>query len=212
MPATYDKRTIWALAGMLLVTMCYATIRYVVSGAVLPSNIPLFIVNKAMSLSATIALLLSAASYFSNNNDGSRTWGVISFNLAVIHVMLSMLLLSPEYYESFFTYDGLKRMNIKGELSMFFGIMGAYTYFKLVSSKHGTKAMAYFKLISTFCIGSHIFIMAVMSWLPWKWGNRFYMPPISLLGFLCVGLAFLIYLQRKDAKIAEARAAGKAAS
>lgn len=191
---------------MILIALCYAVTRYVISGAVLPSNIPLYIMNKVMSLTAVGALLFSAVSYFKDDNQGARVWGIFSFNMAIIHVMLSMLLMGPEYYYNFFTFEGDKRMNIKGELSMFFGVLGAFTYFKLVGSKHGTKTMAYLKLASTFCIGSHIFIMAVKSWLPWTWDKKFNMPPISLLGFICVGLAFLIYLKMKDAKKAEANA------
>jgi hypothetical protein len=207
MPAIYDRKSIGTLSIMLLVAFCYAVTRYVISGAVLPSNIPVYITNKVMSLTAAGALLLSAISYLKDNNMGARTWGTISFNLAILHVMLSMLLMSPEYFEAFFTFEGEKRMNIKGELSMFFGILGAFTYFKLVGSKHGTKAMAYLKLGSTFCIGSHIFIMAAFTWLPWTWGKKLNMPPISLLGFICVALAFLIYLKMKDAKKANANAA-----
>ncbi len=188
---------------ILVIAFAYAITRYVFSGAVSPHNIPVYIANKVLAVSAVFTLLMSALAYLKDNNDGARDWGRASFHIAALHVFFSLVLLNPEYYGSmFYSWDGKEtaRMTIKGELSTGFGLLGAYAYFMLFLTRHGTKAMAYLKLALTFCIGSHLFIMAYQGWLPWTWGKKFNMPPISLLSFIFVGLAFLIYLKMKDAK------------
>jgi len=207
-----DRNTIITLITILASTTVYAVTRYVLSGAVNPENIPVYIINKAVAFSAVIALLLSAIAYLKDNNLGARDWGKISFHLAVVHILLSSPLWGIGYFEQFYfewgTVDGkhvnmrehVNTMKLTGELTMLFGVLGVYTYFMLFLSKHGTKAMAYLKLATTFCIAIHIGIVPYLNWAPWAWSKKFNMPPISLLSFLCVGLAFLIYLKMKDAK------------
>jgi hypothetical protein len=207
-----DTKTIAKLIVILACTISYAVTRYVLSGSVFPENIPAYIVNKAVSLSAAITMLLSAIAYLTDNYQGARNWGIISFHLAAIHVLLSISLWSAGYFESYYyiwgTVDGkiinirehYERMTLTGELTMLFGVLGVYSYFMLFRAKHGTKTMAYLKLVATFCIAIHIAVTPYQSWRPGTWGGKFDMPPISLLGFLCVGLAFVIYLRMKDAK------------
>ena len=193
---------------ILIIAAAYAITRYVLSGAVSPHNIPVYIANKVLAVSAVFAVMMAALAYLKDDNTGARDWGRASFHLAVLHVFFSLVLLSPEYYGSmFYSWIGedTARLTIKGELSIVFGLLGAYAFFMLFISKHGTKAMAYFKLLATFCTGSHLFIMAFSGWLPWTWGKKFYMPPISLLSFIFVTVAFLIYLKMKDAKAENAR-------
>jgi hypothetical protein len=210
-----DNKTIITLTVIMALAISYAVTRYVLSGSVLPENIPAYIINKAVSLSAAIAIFLSAIAYLANNNLGARNWGIISFHLAAIHILLSMSLWGEGYFESYYyvwgTVDGkivnvrehYERMTLTGELTMLFGVLGAYSYFMLFRAKHGTMAMACLKLIATFCIAVHIGVTPYQSWRLGSWGAKFDMPPISLLGFLCVALAFLIYLRLKDVKKTE---------
>lgn len=212
MDKTIDGKTIVKLAVILALTFIYAVTRYVISGTVLPENIPAYIVNKAVSFSAAITLLLSAIAYLTDNKLGARNWGIISFHLAAIHILLAMSLWSAGYFESYYyvwgTVDGkivnvrdyVDRMTVNGELTMLFGVLGAYTYFMLFRAKHGTLAMAYLKLVTTFCIAVHIGVSPYKTWWPGSWGGKLNMPPISLLSFLCVALAILIYLRLKDVK------------
>lgn len=212
MPANIEKKTIAAFLTLLSAALGYALTRYVLSGAVHPENIPLYIVNKAVSLTSVACLLIAALAYVKNDRSRSRTWGAFSFHAAAIHVLLSVMLLNENYFESLYyvwgTVDGsivnvrehTERLKLTGELSLLFGVLGAYAYAMLFRAKQGTRAMAYLKLASTFCVGCHIFVMTVTTWAPWSWRSNFFLPPISLLGFLCVGVAFLIYLRMKDAK------------
>lgn len=192
---------------ILLVASAYAITRYVLSGSVDPQNIPVYIANKVLAVSSVFTIMLAAIAYLKDDNIGAKNWGRTAFHISALHVFFSLALLSPEYYQyQFYFWQDVEttRLTIKGELTILFGLLGAYAYLMLFISKHGTKTMAYLKLAATFCTGSHIFIMAFSGWLPWTWGAKFNMPPISLISFVFITIAFLIYLKMKDAKAANA--------
>jgi len=126
----------------------------------------------------------------------ARDWGIITLHLTIYHVFLSLLILSPEYYD-FYWKDVL---TLEGNLLMSFGALGTYSVVMLYKSRAGTTRMAVFKVLAAFGIGAHIFLMAWKGWLqPERWYGH--MPPISLWSFLFTLVAFGIYLRFEDARI-----------
>jgi hypothetical protein len=173
---------------ILLFAGIYACFRYVVFGEVYWAHIPVYILNKVMAVGAVFTMMISAIGHLQKRRETARNWGVIAFHLTAYHIVLSLMILTPAYYKQFF-WRGLLTFN--AELVMSFG---AYCFVMLFLSKHNTASMYYFKLLATFSVGLHLYLMAYSGWLrPWQWNG--YMPPISLWSFIFVVTAFVIYLR-----------------
>lgn len=187
---------------LLLVAGIYASFRYIVFGEIYWIHLPTKILNKVVAVASVFALLMSAAGYLNNNRQAARDWGIASFHFALYHVVLSLVILSPENYGMFYWQN---KLTLKGEIVMSSGVFSLYCYAMLFFSRPGTAHMAIFKLLITCSAGIHLFAMAYAGWFkPWQWNG--YMPPISLWSFLFVVASFVIYLRLKDIKDYNVRA------
>ena len=184
------------VAVILLIAGIYACTRYVIFSNVYWIQIPVYILNKTMAVAAVFALMLSALGNLRNQGRVARDWGIITLHLTIYHVLLSLMIMSPEYYD-FYWKDVL---TLEGNLLMSFGALGTYCVVMLYMSRAGTTRMAAFKVLASFSIGAHIFLLAWNSWLqPERWYGH--MPPISLWSFLFTLVAFGIYLRFEDARL-----------
>jgi len=181
---------------ILLVAGVYASLRYVVFGGVYWAHIPVYILNKTMAVAAVFTLFLSALGNFKNDKDMARDWGTISLHLALYHVGLSLLILTPEYYKYWF-WQG--KLTFLSEINLTFGVFSTYCYIMLFMTRAKTTHMAVFKLLASVSAGVHIFAMAYGTWFKPQWWHG-YMPPVSLWSFIFTLAAFLIYLKLQDIK------------
>lgn len=124
------KKTVTIFLIVLGLSFLYAIVRYNFVRSVPFDNIPLYISNKAIALSATILIGLSfllgpLARFWPNqlvpHLPLRKHLGVFGFVLAALHAVMSLILLTPAYYPRFFTEDG--RLNFIGETSMLFGVL-----------------------------------------------------------------------------------------
>lgn len=120
-------------------SLLYAIIRYNIVRAVSLDNIPLFIANKAVALSATILIgfsfLLGPLARFWPRQFISHLYlrkhlGLLGFGIAALHALMSLILLNPAYYPRFFSPDG--KLNFIGETSMLSGVL-AFLIFAAIS-------------------------------------------------------------------------------
>ena len=133
------KQSMFVLFTTLVAASIYAFIRYNIVRDVPYSNIPLFIGNKSIALTATILIgisfLLGPLARFFPNIVVPRLYlrkhlGIAGFALAALHALMSLILFSPAYYPKFFLTSG--KMNLIGESSMLFGIL-AFLVFAAIS-------------------------------------------------------------------------------
>ncbi len=195
----------WLVAAFTF-SLAYAVLRYNVFKGVGWQHLPLYIVNKAVSLSAVVLL---ASSYLVGrwirvfHDDPvkrlvlSKFLGLSGFWLAALHVLMSMLLLSPHYYEKFFRDE---KLNLTGELAMLFGAFSLmFLLIPVVSSLPRMKQdlgelwwrrsqrLGYVALTLN---SGHLFAMGYRGWLDvsaWPGG----LPPITMIAFF-IGLLPLI--------------------
>ena len=186
----------------------YAMIRYHVFGGVEWSHFPLFIGNKAISLSAVFFI---AASYLvgktmrGHDSDPAlrliliKFCGLMGFSLAVIHSFMALLLFSPEYYPNFFEEGG--RLNLTGELSMAFGVLSlwclsvtAITSLPFMYEAVGEDRWKRGQRMGYFClalVAGHVLVMGFAGWLkPAGWHG--YLPPISLVALIAAAVPLLV--------------------
>ncbi len=171
---------------IFITAFLYSVIRYNIVGPVPIAEIPLFIMNKAISFSMVIIFAFSARSYFKSAIQEFINSMSILKGFALIHILISISLLSQQYYPKFFTND---KLSLFGNLTIFFGIISVvYILNKSIKIKNWL-----FFLMITF----HLFFMGIKGWLSVdKWHGM--MPPISLISFIISTSLIFIYLFKKE--------------
>lgn len=120
---------------ILIASFGYAIIRYHILKGVSWEEFPLFISNKALSLSAVAFISLSyilgpLSHFFPKMFDPAKNlrkyFGLLGFGLAAFHGALSLLLFTPAYYPKFFYETG--KLTLVGELSMLFGVLSFFVF------------------------------------------------------------------------------------
>ncbi|NOX67249.1 MAG: hypothetical protein GXO85_15990 [Chlorobi bacterium] len=188
------KNTITYIILVLLFTLSYSIVRYNIFKDVPWTDLPLYVVNKAISFAAIIYvaayLILEKKDYHELSNKMRK----YATNLIYIHLTISLILLTPSYYQKFF--DGTK-MNLTGQISLLSGVLALGLLNSLrFTKKLGAKvSLSFFKKhgaeILLFLIAIHLFAMGFKGWLtPGNWPGE--MPPISLLSFITAVIPFFI--------------------
>lgn len=176
---------------ILLGCFTYAIARYVLFGPVDPVHIPVYILNKAVAMSAAVFLFLTALNDVQKKYDHVRNWGRASLHAVLLHIVLSLTILSSAYYGKFYAHG---KMNLLGELTMLFGVVAAYFYWRIDRLKERIVSSYWLLPASALFLSGHLVAMGVKGWLsPAKWYGS--LPPISLLSFLFSASAALLFIR-----------------
>jgi len=185
------KTALLALLGSAM----YATARYNIFKGVPWDDWPIYTLNKAFALSALVLLVLSVMRKWSaQGSSNARTLHMASV-FGSVHVILSLILLSPAYYERLFVQGKLTAL---AGLSMALGAVAAAGM--LVGKRmrgdrdtgEGLRSLA----ILAFAIGLHAMLQGFAGWfVPSKWPGM--LPPMTLISFLLGSAAMAIALRRK---------------
>jgi len=196
------KKTSTIVLIIFGLSLSYAIIRYNIVRNIPYDNLPLFITNKAVALSATILIGLSFLlgplarffkSIFVANLYLRKHLGVIGFGLAALHAVISLILLNPSYYPRFFSDGG--KLTLAGESSMLFGIL-SFLIFAVISitsippvekQMHPDqwKLVQRFGYLAYFFVLMHVGIMGYGGWFrveSWQYG----LASISLIASLFI--------------------------
>lgn len=195
-------------------SLSYTALRYVFFAGVPPSDWPLFLLNKVLSLAGLVLLALSyliGKVPWPGNPDVQQRLslvkfcGVTGFALIVTHAFASLLLVSPAYYPAFFA--GAK-LSIIGSLSLLLGILSLWCFvlpaiatIPFMYESLGAELwlrrqrMGYLGLALS---ALHVGVMGFEGWgKPGTWPGH--LPPISLLSciFALVPLVYRFGRSRK---------------
>ena len=179
-----------ATAMVLGFSTLYAVARYNHFGDVSTQNIPVYILNKSISVSSVVFLLLAGWHHTRGNDLVAKFWGTNSLHFAMLHIVLSFVLLSESYYPKLYN-DGM--MNLNGEACVLFGVLAAYLYV-LLAIRSSRNFFVMFKCLAAGAICLHLFFMGYFNWFTTTdWPGQ--LPPISLISFL-IGIAALVMYLR----------------
>lgn len=203
------KKSAFVTILILALVFTYAIVRYHVFAGVPWSDLPIFISNKAISLSAVVFISLSYAlgslarlwpKVFASSLGFRKFFGLFGFGLGALHGLMSLLIFTPAYYPKFFLESG--RLNLTGELSMLFGVLAFFVFALVAISSLPSVAQSlnparwlviqrfgYFGLVLIFL---HVFTMGFQGWLKsagWPGG----LIPISLIAASVI--AFVLVLK-----------------
>ena len=198
--------------GIIVITTIlsigYAVLRYNIFGEVPWKDLPLYVLNKGISLSSLILLTLNFSLGPLKNIglkipekwlSARKSMGISGFLLAFIHIFMSISILNPKYYSVYFMADGT--LTIEGGLSLLGGILSfvlLWVYNTSFSSRlrEDKKIIAIitsrkFLMYAFFFTGVHLFFLGYKGWgniSAWQGG----LPPVSLISFAIFFLGFFI--------------------
>ncbi len=199
---------LWLSIIIFLTVFVYAVVRYNVIRETPWTQLPLFVSNKAISLSAVVFIALSYAlgplarfwpKTFVSVLPLRKFFGLLGFGLASLHGLISLLIFTPVYYPRFFLNSG--KLNLLGELSMMFGVLAFFVFLMvaLVSIPGVAKSMdpqrwlavqrlGYIGLVLVFF---HVLVMGFEGWMkPAGWPGG--LLPISLIAAIVIGFVLLM--------------------
>ena len=195
--------------GTLIATSGYAVLRYALVGPVPFSQLPVYLLNKSIAWSALILVCIALSTgsmsrisprLFAGWVSQRKFIGLSGFMLATVHVVMSLSILTPSYYPSFF--DGQSStFNLLGGLTIQSGVVSwmLLSTLMLVSipSVQQSISRQYWLhwqrgagLGAALLGGGHVLYGFAGWWTPQTWHGG--LPPITLLSFLLVVFMFTI--------------------
>ncbi len=176
--------------------------RYNIFGNVPWEELPIYVFNKALSLTVVFLILISVLKRKRLPINAKKLWKII-FVLTVIHVFISFRLLGTEYYPKFYFNS---EMNLIGYLTISFGITAFIGLIilnsdNLLPTEDGKLIITNFvkKIVKTLIpilIGGHLLSMGIAGWIkPFNWFG--YLAPISLIAFVVIIVFMLIKARQK---------------
>tara|TARA_R110002167_G_scaffold49412_20_gene144764 strand:- start:1997 stop:2647 length:651 start_codon:yes stop_codon:yes gene_type:complete len=203
------------LATKLILTITgisvgYAVLRYNIAGEVRWKDLPVFVMNKGISLGSLVLLTLCFTLARLKKlglpvSDGlletRKTLGIVGLMYAFAHFILSSAILNASYFDLFYESNGT--FTLRGGLCILGGVFALvllwiYYYsfkehlkqnYRLIANLTSNKI----KLLVFFFTSCHLFFLGFSRWTDfdlWQAG----LPPISLISFIIVFLGFVTHL------------------
>ena len=201
------KWTIIIFLVSFAIIFSYSILRYNVFKGVPADQIPLYIFNKAISLTSVLLIglsfLLGPLARFWGKIEPKlymrKYLGVFGFGLASIHGVISSLIFNSAYYPKFFAESG--KLNLTGEMSMLFGILSIFVFSAVavtslpsVESLMHPKQWKFVQRLGYIALILTLLHVAVMGWEGWlntaTWPGG--LLPISLLASLIIILVLVM--------------------
>ncbi len=178
------------LLTMFIFTTVYALIRYPGFGHVPLIHIPVYVMNKAICMTAVEALLMSALAVMRSDRKALHFWGSACSQLVFVHVLLSLAILSKGYYVNFFDGD---KMSLTGELVLLMGALAVYCFWRLRAAGIKPAARRTLTILATTLVAGHLFAMGLKDTIHVeKWNGG--LPPMSMLSFLLAMSALIVLM------------------
>lgn len=202
------------ISVILVFGLAYAVVRYHIVGPVPWKDLPFFILNKGISLSAFIMLACNfgfgplrniGVSIPGGWLNARKALGMTGFLLVLIHALMSFMLFTPAVYAKLFESDGT--LTLLAGLSMLGGVFGfvvlwAYNLSFQTFLREDQAFIAFitsrrFLLAAMLLTGAHLFFMGFEGWLkPAGWHGG--LPPISLVAFVVFVVAYVANLLGRE--------------
>ncbi len=171
---------------VFVLAFSYSIIRYNVFGIVPIADIPTLIINKAIAFSIIIMLLLGSISVINKKSDDYSEYLDLIKTFAIIHVLLSITLLSQNYYPKLFANE---KLTLFANITVLFGVL-SFTY--MINNRYRIKSLIIYSLIAI-----HIFCLGFKGWFEIeKWNGM--MPPITLICFLIMIVLIVLSILNKN--------------
>jgi hypothetical protein len=176
-----------------LFTTAYAVIRYAGFGHVSLIHVPVYVMNKAICMTAIEAMFMAALGLMRAERDTVRFWTNVCSQLVFVHVLLSLGILSQGYYVNFFEGD---KMSLTGELVLLMGVLAVYCFWRLQATPIKSDLKRTLTILACALVSGHLFAMGYRDTLNvQKWNGG--LPPMSMLSFLLAISSLIMFVMAK---------------
>jgi hypothetical protein len=181
------------LAGFFF-TALYALIRYAGFGPVALIHVPVYILNKAICMTAVESLLMASIGFMRSERDAVRFWTAACTQLVFVHVFLSLGILPKGYYVHFFDGD---KMSLTGEVVLLTGVLAVYCFWRLQAAALKPAVRRTVTILACLLVAGHLFAMGYNDTLRVeKWNGG--LPPMSMLSFFLVLSSMVVFLLARE--------------
>lgn len=170
------------LVAALVVTSAYAVLRYNVLKGVPWEHLPLYVINKSVAWTSVTLVLVAALQALKGYSESAARNVSSGYTLAGLHVLMSLVLLSPARYPELF--DPGQQLTAIGGLTALSGVLG-------VAGAFGARGNRLGPVFFSLAIATHCTLLGARGWFtPSKWPG--YMVPITLLSALTALVAAIL--------------------
>jgi DMSO/TMAO reductase YedYZ heme-binding membrane subunit len=192
---------------VLVVVLAYAIVRYVVVGTVPVSQLPVFIVDKALAVGAIVLVALALAigplvrmrAIDASWMKQRKALGVHGFVYGTLHALLAIATLSPARYGKLYDKAGVLTLEggfvvLAGVLAFASLIVPAITSANVVRESITPAAWRRAQRLGVVALAlglAHVIVLGWRSWLaPATWPGS--LPPLTAIAVTAVFVAFAI--------------------
>jgi hypothetical protein len=181
----------------LVFTTAYAIIRYNGFGNVSLIHMPVYILNKGISMTAAECLFMASLCLMQAERDAVRFWTNACSQLVFVHIFLSLGILSKGYFAKFFSGD---QMSLTGEVVLLTGVLAVYCIWRAQANELKAAARRTLTILTCALVSGHLFTMGYDGWLQVKkWNGG--LPPITLLSFILALSSLIVFVWAKEASV-----------
>ena len=182
---------------LFAVAIIYSAVRYIVFAPKNLPHLPVFVVNKGVSMAAAFCFALAFWQQWrrmrgATGGNEPATWFRAGMFGAVCHIPMSLAILRPGYFKEFFTAGG-DRMSFAGESVFMFGALTAGGIYLLARTQWTPLQRWWLSLATVAVLFSHTLSMGIARGLNIN-ASHAYLPPMWLLSLIgsALGAAFLL--------------------
>jgi hypothetical protein len=176
---------------LYIVGTIYAIIRYVAFSPENISNLPIFIINKGVSMSAALCFAMGFLQQLRSKQGLAISvdpglWFRAGVFGAIVHIPISLAILRPAYFPEFFA-DG-DRLKFAGEVVFLFGGLTAAGIFLLLRPSWNAHTRWLLSIGAMLTLITHVLAMGYCRGLNINRSHA-YLPPMWLLSAIGIALA-----------------------
>jgi hypothetical protein len=185
---------------LFILAMAYSAIRYVGFAPANLEHLPVFVLNKGISMAAAFCFTFAFWQQWRRMRGtvtrvDPATWFRAGIFGVVIHVLLSLAILRPSYFPEFFADD---RLSFNGELIFLLGALAAGGIYLLSRNAWTSRQRWWLSIATISLLFGHVLAMGVARGLNLNRSHA-YLPPMWLLSLLGITFgAFYLLRSRPD--------------
>ena len=193
------------VVALYVASIVYSSIRYVVFAPKNLENLPVFVVNKGVSMAAAICFALGFLQVFRRSRGvltgiEPSTWFRAGVFGALWHIPMSLAILNPGYFKEFFhpttQANPIPRMTFSGEMVFLFGGLAAGLVYLLMRPNWTPIARWWISLAAMVVLLAHVLAMGYCRGLNIN-ASHAYLPPMWLLSAIGIAIGVVWILRTK---------------
>lgn len=192
----------WIVA-LFATSIVYSSIRYIVFAPKNLENLPVFVVNKGVSMAAALCFVAAFIQQLRRHRGAVRgidpaSWFRAGVFGSIWHIPMALAVLRPSYFKEFFlpSIDGAApsgRMSFAGEMVFCFGGLAAGTIYLLTRQNWSATQRWWLSLAAMIALQTHVLSMGYCRGLNIN-ASHAYLPPMWLLSAIGVFIGIIVLL------------------